>query len=100
MTVLKEAGLEVLHHGVPDMDVPSDPDAYREVLMADQRLRDGRSVAVACVGGLGRTGTAAACLLVGAGLDPEEAIRVTRATRRGTIERPVQLEFARRFATR
>ena len=40
---------------------------------------------------LGRTGTAVACLLVDAGLSAKEAIALTRATRRETIERGIQV---------
>jgi protein-tyrosine phosphatase len=46
---------------------------------------------VACLSGLGRTGTAVACLLVDAGLSAKEAIALTRATRRETIERGIQV---------
>ncbi|MDQ3492628.1 MAG: ADP-ribosylglycohydrolase family protein, partial [Chloroflexota bacterium] len=99
VAALEAAGLEVLHHPVPDMAVPSDRATYREVLAGvTQRLRDGRSVAVACVGGMGRTGTAVACLLVAAGLEPEAAARATREARPGTIERQVQLDFVYGFA--
>ena len=57
--------------------------------------QDGRTVVAACFGGYGRTGTAIACLLVDAGLSPDEAIALTRETRPGTIERDSQLEFVR-----
>ena len=70
------------------MDVPTDRDAYRSTLDGlTAAMRAGKSVVVACRGGLGRTGTAVACLLVGEGMDPEEAIRLTRESRKNTIER-------------
>ena len=50
---------------------------------------------VACRGGLGRTGTAVACLLVDGGVAPAEAIARVRAARPGTVERRVQEEFVR-----
>jgi len=97
---LAAAGIEVLRHPVPDMDVPEDPAAFRATLDGIlDRLRAGQAVVVACRGGLGRTGTAVACLLVDGGLDPEAAIRLTRASRRGTIERDRQEAFVRSWAS-
>jgi protein-tyrosine phosphatase len=78
------------------MGVPPDAAAYRAVL-ADvlARIEAGQTVAIACRGGLGRTGTAVACLLVMAGLAPNDAIALTRRSRRGTIERNEQEAFVR-----
>jgi ADP-ribosyl-[dinitrogen reductase] hydrolase len=96
--VMAEHGIELLRHPVVDMDVPTDPDAFREVLgEVGQCLETGRRVAVACMGGLGRTGTAVACLLIDAGLDAEAAITVTRASRRETIETHAQEQFVHRW---
>jgi atypical dual specificity phosphatase len=58
-----------------------------------RRLRGGHCVAVACRGGLGRTGTIVACLLRDAGLDGDEAVALTRASRHDTIERGSQVAF-------
>lgn len=91
-------GIELVRHPVVDMDVPSDRIAYRKTLAPlAEAVRQGRTVVVACRGGLGRTGTAVACLLVDAGLDPEEAIALTRASRRETIDRGSQVEFVNRW---
>ena len=49
-------------------------------------LCSGRRVLLHCRGGLGRTGTVAARLLVEFGVEPEEAIRAVRAARPGAIE--------------
>ncbi len=93
---LEAAGIRVVRHPVPDMDVPRDGDAYRTTL-DDMlgRIRRGERVVVACRGGLGRTGTAVACLLVDGGVEPDEAIARVRAVRRGTVERRSQEEFVR-----
>ena len=93
-------GIAVLRHPVRDLDVPADPAAYRATLAeVRRRLGVGQTVAVACRGGLGRTGTAVACLLVDAGLPADEAITLTRRSRRGAIERPVQAAFVRSWGT-
>ena len=53
----------------------------------------GQSIVVACRGGLGRTGTAVGCLLRDGGLSGPEAVRLTRDSRRDTIERDTQVAF-------
>lgn len=89
-------GIELRRHQVVDMSVPTDRDAYRSTLEGlTTALRDGKTVVVACRGGLGRTGTAVACLLVGEGMDPEAAILLPRASRRNTIERGIQVQSAK-----
>ena len=92
----RDHGVQVLRHPIVDMGVPADPLAYRAVL-ADvlARVKAGQTVAIACRGGLGRTGTAVACLLVMAGLAPDDAIALTRRSRHGTIERDGQEAFVR-----
>ena len=92
----RDHGVPVLRHPIEDMHVPTDPSAFRAVL-GDvlARVQAGQTVAVACRGGLGRTGTAVACLLVMAGLGPNDAIALTRASRHGTIERDAQEAFVR-----
>jgi len=98
---LEAAGIRVVRHPVPDLGVPGDPDAFR-VTLDDVRacLRRGERVVVACRGGLGRTGTAVACLLVDGGVPPGEAIARVRAVRPGTVERPSQEAFVRAWAGR
>jgi protein-tyrosine phosphatase len=80
------------------MNVPTDRAAYRTTLEGlTAAIRAGKSVGVACRGGLGRTGTAVACLLVGEGMDPEAAIGLTRESRRIAIERGKQVVFMREW---
>lgn len=93
---LERASIELLRHPVRDLGVPSDRGAFAATLAAvRERVMAGRSVAVACLGGHGRTGTAVGCLLRDGGLGANEAIDLTRATRRGTIDVPGQPEFVR-----
>jgi ADP-ribosyl-[dinitrogen reductase] hydrolase len=96
---LAAAGIRVIRHPIPDMSVPGDPDAFR-VTLDDirSRVRAGERIVVACRGGLGRTGTAVACLLVDGGMAPPAAIARVRAARHGTIERRVQEEFVESWA--
>jgi len=101
LPALTAAGIEVVRHPVADMDVPHDAAAYRVTLDAVAcRLAAGERVVVACRGGLGRTGTAVACLLVDGGAGADQAIAAVRAARRGTVERPAQEAFVRSWAAR
>jgi ADP-ribosylglycohydrolase len=98
VATLERAGIEVLHHPVRDLDVPRDAEAFAASLgQVAGWLRGGRSVVVACRGGLGRTGTVVGCLLRDAGLDGETAISVTRLARHSTIETRAQERFVRQW---
>jgi protein-tyrosine phosphatase len=98
---LESAGIRVVRHPIRDMDVPRDPPAFGATLDAVRgRVLAGERIVVACRGGLGRTGTAVACLLVDAGVPAPEAIRRVRAARPGTIERHTQEEFVRGWQRR
>jgi len=61
-----------------------------------QILRDEGRIVLYCLGGIGRTGTIAARLLVQFGMDPSEAIRRVRATRTGAIQTREQEEYVLR----
>lgn len=93
------ASMEYFHLPIRDGDVPG-PDFEQAWAGAGaqlrQRLRAGEKILIHCKGGLGRTGTVAARLLVELGIDPEEAIRRVRAARPGAIDHPVQEEYLRR----
>ena len=94
--VMAAHGIELLRHPIVDFGVPSDPEELRVALRGlMESISTGRRVAVACMGGLGRTGTVVACLLLDAGLDAAAAIDLTRTTRRGAIETDAQLDFVR-----
>jgi protein-tyrosine phosphatase len=58
---------------------PADPAAFREgIAQAAERLLAGDAVMLHCAAGIGRTGTAAACLLKRLGLPTEEAMQRVR----------------------
>ena len=63
-----------------------------------QRLEQGQNVVVHCRGGLGRTGTVTACVLVALGRhSADEAIGAVRQTRKGTVQTREQEDFVRLF---
>jgi protein-tyrosine phosphatase len=95
------AGVEVLRHPMPDGSPPASVDEAALVL---SEITDGRSrgdVALACMGGVGRSGTIAACALVAAGLDARAAIRKVREVRHPeAVETLEQERFVEAFAAR
>src|SRR4029450_9422193 len=74
-----ECGLRLLHFPVPDMGVPRDARAFRTYLRGLlDRLAAGGTISLHCFAGLGRTGTALACLLMLVGESPETAVAAVR----------------------
>lgn len=82
----------------PDFRLPADPPALRRALTAVLERAGRERVEIACTGGLGRTGTALACLAILDGTPSTEAVAYVRAHyRRRAVETPGQRRFVRRF---
>jgi protein-tyrosine phosphatase len=92
------AGVDVRRHPIPD-GAPAA--SVREMDRILEEITEGRAtgdVAVACMGGVGRTGMVAACALGRAGLSAEEAIARVRAVRHPTaVETRAQERFVRHY---
>jgi protein-tyrosine phosphatase len=95
-------GVPVQRHPMPDGSPPRDRAAVEAILASIAAAREAGDVAVACMGGVGRTGTVVACALVAAGWDPDAAIaRVRQVRHPAAVETTAQREFVRSFyATR
>lgn len=78
------ADVAVERHPIPDGAPPASMQAMDRILESVDNARATGDVAVACMGGVGRTGTVAACALVAAGSDPAAAIRRVREVRHPT----------------
>ncbi len=93
--------IEILRFAIKDMGVPREAESERFeafVQKVVQRLEQGQNVVVHCRGGLGRTGTLAACVLVALEHhSADEAIDAVRAARKGTVQTREQEDFVRLF---
>ena len=88
------SGPAVDRRPIPDGSPPASMDAMDRILASVADGRRTANVAVACMGGVGRTGTVAACALVAAGWDAATAIRRVRAVRHPTaVETSEQERF-------
>jgi hypothetical protein len=91
-------GMRWLHLPIVDQRAPDAafeaawPEASREL---HAMLAECRGIVIHCKGGLGRTGTIAARLLVELGMEAEAAILTVRAARPDTIENAEQEEHVR-----
>lgn len=93
-----EAGIEIARRPLSDGGVPDSLAAMDEMLASLDRARESSDAVVACMGGVGRTGTVAACALVAAGWPAERAIARVRAVRHPTaVETPEQVAFVRDY---
>ena len=92
-------GIEILRFAVKDMSVPQEAESERFeafVQKVVRQLEQGKNVVVHCRGGLGRTGTLAACVLVALGRhSADEAIDAVRAARKGTVQTREQEDLVR-----
>ncbi|MEP7040099.1 MAG: protein-tyrosine phosphatase family protein [Chloroflexota bacterium] len=92
-------GVEVIRHPIPDGRAPRSTGEMHQILDEIREARTAGNVAVACMGGVGRTGTVAACALVEGGMTPDEAIATVRAVRHPTaVETAEQEDFVGSFA--
>jgi protein-tyrosine phosphatase len=83
----------------PDFRLPVDRDDSREALGEALRRAERERVEVACNGGLGRTGTALACLAVLDGVPASEAVDYVRARYHArAVETPWQRRYIRDFS--
>ncbi len=93
-------GVEVRRYPIPDGGAP-DHDLMVRIQADIHEARARGDVAVACMGGVGRTGTVAACALVRNGLNADAAIgRVRQVRHPEAVETAEQERFVRAYAER
>lgn len=93
-------GIKILRFAIRVMDVPEEAeveDYESAILKIVEHLEAGKNVVVHCRGGLGQTGTAAACVLVALVHSAKEVLDTIRETSRGTIQTNEQERFVYLF---
>ena len=89
-----EFGVEVRRHPMSDGSPPRSTTEMDEILRSLVEARSAADVGVACMGGVGRTGTVAACALVLAGWEADAAIARIRELRHPmAVETEAQEQF-------
>jgi protein tyrosine phosphatase (PTP) superfamily phosphohydrolase (DUF442 family) len=79
---VKRLGMEFVSFPIPDRQIPKSDAKWAEVLeRAASTLSEGKNVVVHCRQGIGRSGLAAACLLVRKGISPGAAVEMVSAAR-------------------
>ena len=94
---VREQGFELIHFPIADMGIPTP----RACAVLCAQLLDGleqRPVLLHCKGGLGRTGTIAACCLVGLGRAPEQALIEVRSVNPNYVQTASQAKFIEHYA--
>ncbi|WP_329113020.1 protein-tyrosine phosphatase family protein [Streptomyces sp. NBC_01353] len=83
----------------PDFRLPADPAEARDVLTEALSRAEHERVELACGGGIGRTGTALACLAVLDGVPADRAVEFVRGRYHPrAVETPWQKRYVRRFS--
>jgi protein-tyrosine phosphatase len=94
-----EQGVRIERWPMIDGTAPGTIAEMRDIIASINRARDAGDVAVACVGGVGRTGTVVACALVSAGMTAANSIAEVRRVRHPTaVETADQVAFVEAFA--
>ena len=98
---LKKHGINYVHLPVGDFAPPSENDVDSVRRCYRNAVKSKRSLLIHCTSGLGRTGTAAAAVLVAEeGMLARDAIDLVRRIRPGAIETPEQERFVLGYAGR
>lgn len=97
----RAAGVDVRRHPLTDGAAPVSHEAMVAILADVDDARSRGDVAVACMGGVGRSGTVAACALVRGGRSAGDAIERVREVRHPTaVETEAQQRFVGSYAER
>jgi ADP-ribosyl-[dinitrogen reductase] hydrolase len=99
---VRGAGMHSIILSIPDRHAPTasfELAWHEQGPLLHQRLECGERILIHCMGGIGRTGTVAARLLIERGMAVEEAIAEVRRVRHGAIETAVQETYLRVLGT-
>lgn len=91
------ADFELIHFPIADMGIPT-PRASAKLCAQLVETLDQRPVLLHCRGGIGRTGTIAACCLVSLGREPQAALSEVRRVNSNYVQTPAQARFIEHYA--
>lgn len=77
----RSRGIDFISFPIPDRGVPQPDQAAQMARVLAARLRGGRSIAIHCRAGIGRSSLIAACTLTFCGIAPERAFTLIKAAR-------------------
>jgi len=92
-------GLTEVHIPVVDFTPPTPVQLQAAITAIEAARSEGRTVAVHCAAGLGRTGTVIASYLTRSGLPAADAIERVRTLRPGSVETQEQVDAVVAFAS-
>ena len=97
---LRDAGISLHRFAIPDMAPPGFAQAIDICRLAEPAIRANSGIAAHCRGGLGRTGTVLAAILIWFGDTAAAAVERVRAAQPRAIQSAAQQRFLHDFADR
>lgn len=99
--LVQQNGMDWIHIPIRDKCAPAEP--FKQAwpiqgALLQQRLNQGEKILIHCMGGIGRTGTVAAQLLMERGWECDRAITEVRRVRQGAIETREQEDYLQNLA--
>ncbi len=95
---LRELGFEVYHSPIRDFSAPSLDQCLKILSWISKRVSEGKPVLIHCRGGIGRSGTIAACYLIYRhSLTPDDALLYVRKRIPYAAEAPPQETLVKRL---
>lgn len=102
-SMVETLGMRWIHLPIPDKQAPQEAFTFAWTATGTQIhscLRSGGKILIHCMGGIGRTGTIAAQILMEQGIPTDHAISEVRRVRQGAIETVAQEQYLAAYGNR